>query len=109
MLKNGKYKIIYDKQFSNYPKYEFKVDGNDWFEMNTEKNQKYVIEKLDENSFRINPSEKQTDTITEIAKTLKTLGNPYYEITNCKKDTIEFILRVNLHVISYSGKFVRIK
>ena len=53
--------------------------------------------------------EKQNDSLTELQKMLISNGKPYYEITNCKKDTIDFTMRVNLHVISHSGKFIRTK
>ena len=78
-------------------------------EINSELNRKYKIEKLGENSFKLKSIEKQTDSLTEFQKALMSHGKTYYEITNCKKDTIDFVMRVNLHVISHSGKFVRIK
>ena len=108
-LNNGKYKVIYDKQFSNYPKFEFKIDGENLTEINSESNRIKKKEKLGVNSFKLKSLEKQTDSLTEFQKKLMSYGKTYYEITNCKKDTIDFIMRVNLHVISHSGKFVRIK
>ena len=69
----------------------------------------FKIESIGENRFRLNSLEKQKDSLTEYQKALTSHGMPYYEITNCKKDTIEFIMRVNLHVISHSGKLVRIE
>ncbi|WP_246051440.1 hypothetical protein [Aequorivita sinensis] len=106
-LKDGKYKVIYDKQFSEYPKFEFEINGQNLTEINSVKNRNYIIENLGENSFRLKSLERQTDSLTEFQKTLMSHGKPYYEITNCKNDTIEFTMRVNLHVISHSGKFVR--
>ena len=108
-MSNGKYKVIYDKEFLNYPKFEFKIDGENLTEINSKLNRRYKIEKLGENSFKLKSLEKQTDSLTEFQKALISNGKTYYEITNCKKDTIDFIMRVNLHVISHSGKFVRIK
>ncbi len=78
-------------------------------EINSDSNRKYTIEKLGENSFRLKLLEKQTDSLTDFQKTLMSNGKLYYEITDCRKDTIDFIMRVNLHEISYSGKFARIK
>ncbi|WP_432670707.1 hypothetical protein [Flavobacterium sp. SM2513] len=108
-LKNGKYKVIYDEQFADYPKFEFKVSGQNLTDINLETNRKYKIESIGENAFRLKSLEKETDSLTEFQKALTSHGQSYYEITNCKKDTIEFTMRVNLHVISYSGKFVRMK
>lgn len=109
VLNNGKYKVVYDKEFADYPKFEFQINGQSLTEINSNSNHKYTIETLGENSFRLKSIEKQTDSLTEFQKTLISNGKPYYEITNCKKDTIDFTMRVNLHVISHSGKFVRLK
>lgn len=109
VLENGKYKVIYDKEFTDYPKFEFVVNGQILTEINSESNRKYTIETLGENSFQLKSLEKQTDSLTKFQKALMSNGKPYYEITNCKKDTIDFTMRVNLHVISHSGKFIRIK
>ena len=108
-LQNGKYKVIYDEQFSEYPKFEFEINGQNLTEINSKHNRNYIIENFGENAFRLKSFEKQTDSLTEFQKALMSNGKPYYEITDCKNDTIEFTMRVNLHVISYSGKFVRIK
>lgn len=64
-MKSGKYKVIYDKQFSYYPKFEFEIDGQNLTEINSEFNRKYKIENLGDNSFRLKSAEKQTDTLTE--------------------------------------------
>ena len=108
-LTNGKYKVVYDKEFSNYPKFEFEINGQNLTEINSDSNRRFVIESLGENSFRLKSLEKQTDSLSEFQNALISNGKTYYEITECKKDTIDFTMRVNLHVISHSGKFVRIK
>ena len=108
-LKDGKYSVIYDEQFSDYPKFEFIINGESLTEINSERGRKYTIEKLGENSFRLKSLESQTDSLTEFQKILMSHGEPYYAITNCKKDTIEFTMRVNRHVISHSGKFVQVE
>lgn len=108
-MNDGKYKVIYDKQFSDYPKFEFEIVGQNLTEINSELSRRYQIENLEENSFRLKSLEKQRDSLTEFQKILTSKGKPYYEITDCKNDTIDFTMRVNLHVISHSGKFVRLK
>ncbi len=108
-LKDGKYKVIYDDQFSNYPKFEFKIDGQYLTEINSDSNRKFKIESIKKSAFRLKSLENPSDSLTEFQKALTSNGQPYYEITNCNKDTIYFIMRVNLHIISHSGKFVRMK
>lgn len=76
--------------------------------MNSDK-KVYSIKSLSETAFQLIPTENQTEGLTDIQKALTSLGEPYYEITNCKADTIEFIMRVNLHITSHTGKFVRIR
>jgi len=107
-LKNGKYKVVYDKQFSEYPKFEFEIDGKNLTEINTDSNRKYVIDSIGVNHFKLKLLGKQKYPLTEFQKSLTSYGQPYYEITDCKKDTTDFIMRVNLHVTSHSGKFTRI-
>jgi len=106
---NGKYKVIYDEQFADYPAFEFVVNGQNLTKTNSDPHRKYKIESIRENAFRLKSLEKETDSLTEFQKALTSHGQAYYHITNCKKDTIDFAMRVNLHVISYSGKFVRVK
>ncbi len=108
VLKDGKWKVVYDEQFSDYPKFEFELNGQKLTEINSEKNRLFQVEPIGKNSFRINSLEKQTDSLTKMQKALVSKGKPYYEIIDCKKDTIEFIMRVNLHVTSHSGRFVKI-
>lgn len=108
-MTNGNYKVVYDEQFSDYPKFEFKISGQNLMEINSERNRNYIIENLGENTFRLKSMERQTDSLTEFQKALLSNGKPYYEITDCRNDTIEFTMRVNLHVISHSGKFVQIE
>ena len=108
-LKNGKYKVVYDKEFSEYPKWEFELNGKNVTEINSDLKRKYELEKIGKNSFRLNSREKKTDSLSEIQKALISHGKAYYEITDCQRDTFEFTMRVNLNVISYSGKFVRIE
>ncbi len=108
-LKNGKYKVVYDKEFSQYPKWEFELNGKNVTKINSDIKRKYELEKIGANSFRLNSLEKKTDSLTEIQKALISQGKSYYEITDCKKDTFEFTMRVNLHVISNSGKFIKVE
>jgi hypothetical protein len=108
-LEDGRYKVIYDDRFSDYPKFEFEVSGQNLTEINSDLKRKFKIEPINKNSFRLKSLEKQTDSLTDLEKALISHGHPYYEITDCKNDTIFFTMRVNLHVISYSGKFVRTK
>lgn len=107
-LENGKYKVVYDEQFSDYPKLEFEINEQKLTEINSDKNRSYKIEPIGENAFRLKSLKKETDSLTEFQKKLTSFGQSYYEITNCKKDTIDFIMRVNSHVISHSGKFIRL-
>lgn len=81
-LNNGKYIVIYDKQFLDYPKFEFEIEGQNLTEIKPDLNKKYTIETLGNNSFRLKSLEKQTDSLTEFQKILTSNGQPYYEITN---------------------------
>jgi len=106
-LEDGRYKVVYDEEFSDYPKFEFEVDGQNLIELNSDLKRKFRIEQIGNNFFRLKSMETQKDSLTKFQKALMSHGQPYYEITDCRKDTIDFTMRVNLHVRSHSGKFVR--
>ena len=99
--------MVYNEEFSDYPKFEFEVNGQTLTKIYPGSNKNFTIESIGENAFRLNSLEKHPDTLTDFQKTLTSNGQSYYEITGCNKDTIEFVVRLNLHVISHSGKFVR--
>ena len=106
VLKNGIYKVKYDEEFSDYPKFEFLIKNNILTELKPIKNTEYHIEWFSEYQFRLNQIEKQTDSLTEFEKLL---GNPYYELTKFKNDTIDFVFRLDLHGRINSGKIIRMK
>ena len=106
-LEDGRYKVVYDDQFSDYPEFEFEVNGQNLTEISSDLKRKYRIEQIGNNAFRLKSLERQSDSLTDFQKALTSHGQPYYEITGCKRDTINFTMRVNLHVISHSGKFIR--
>ena len=35
VLNNGKYKVVYDKEFADYPKFEFQINGQSLTEINS--------------------------------------------------------------------------
>ncbi|NCO64961.1 MAG: hypothetical protein COZ75_12180 [Flavobacteriaceae bacterium CG_4_8_14_3_um_filter_34_10] len=106
-MEDGRYKVVYDDQFSDYPEFEFEVNGQNLTEISSDLKRKYRIEQIGNNAFRLKSLERQSDSLTDFQKALTSHGQPYYEITGCKRDTINFTMRVNLHVISHSGKFIR--
>lgn len=107
-LKDGKYKVLYDERFSNYPKFEFEVNGDYLIEINSDIKREFKIEYISKNSFQLKSIKEQKDSLSDFQKQLTSHGEPFYEITDCSKDTIDFVMRVNLNVISHSGKFIRV-
>lgn len=55
------------------------------------------------------PCTVDSSSITELDKQLNTLGIPYFEISNYGTDTLDFIYRVNLHIIINTGKIIYLK
>jgi len=108
-LTDGHYEIVYDKQFEGYPSFEFRVDGDTIRELNNDHPGLFVYERMKTNNFQFKPLQNWKDSLTDLQKKLVGLGDPYYEVIDCKIDTITFINRINLHVTSHSGKMVRIK
>lgn len=105
-LSNGTYKVIFDKSFEHYPRFEFVVDGDTIRKLHG--SELFLHKKLSDNSFEFKPLSDNSDSLTVFQKRLIGIGIPFYDVVNCKKDTLRFINRINLHVISHSGMFVRI-
>jgi hypothetical protein len=108
-LIDGDYKVIYDKSFENYPSFEFQVNGNSIRELSNEATKHYLLKRLSSNTFRFEPIENTEDSLTDLQKKLIGNGDPFYEVIYCKKDTLTFINKINLHITSHSGRMVRIK
>lgn len=107
-LKNGTYKIVYDERFSDHPKLKFSIDNQVFKELDNNK-EEYKVDWISKTKFRLNSIKKRTDSLTDIEKQLNSLGIPFYEITNCKKDTLYFTYKHNLHITINSGKIIKLK
>jgi hypothetical protein len=69
----------------------------------------YRLKWVGENRFRfVTPGEKP-DTLDVLQKQLHSLGEPYYEITGCRPDTLWFTFRRNLHIVINSGVLIKEK
>jgi hypothetical protein len=66
---------------------------------------KYRIQE-DEDQTRLIPMFTPPPATTEVEKALNSLGTPFYILTDCKADTINFKLMRNLHITISNGKMV---
>ena len=106
-LRDGKYKIVYDKQFSDYLESEFVVVDQTVIELKNDQKLEYKINWIAEDQFRLTPSDKEIDSLTSIQKQLISLGKPYCKINGCKSGDILFEFYHNAHILINSGKLVR--
>lgn len=103
-IPNGKYKTIYDDQFSHYGEFEFQLTKDSLLT----KDKNFKIERFDAGGFiKINDF-KVTDSTTELQKKLMEYGKfSYFQIKKCDGNKFKFIEGPNLHVISSSGTFIK--
>lgn len=107
MLKDGKYKIIYDGQTENFD--EFELVGDKYFYKTNEIKKAHKIKLINNCSFEIiNEDFVEDSNLTELQRLLKN-QRVYFEIVSVEDKVYNFICRVNLHIQCGSGKFVRIK
>jgi hypothetical protein len=107
MLKDGKYSIEYDSVFKDYPKHKFEIKGNQYTAFENEIDKNFEIIKISDCSFRLKNDEIINESkLTDLQKMLLK-QKPYIEIYKVEGNEYYFIYRINLHVQSYSGKFIR--
>jgi hypothetical protein len=104
-LKNGDYHVEMDKMFSEYKNYDLKISDSTATLIRSDTTEHYKINWLYDCSFRFKDDKPREQTPAEIL--LKGLGEPYFDIIKTTKDTSYFILRINLHIQIYTGKFIK--
>lgn len=110
-LLNGKYKLIPNQQYVAYPEYIFKIRDKKLTSINlkTKERNKFII-RTNENcalSFISTQKEKEDPNELEITKILKKQKS-YYIIKQINENEYEFVNRVNLHIMIYDGKMIKL-
>lgn len=108
-LKNGEYLLVYDKEYSGYDNYRFLVNDNILTYHQTEHLETKIINWKSDTTFVLDSTRPTGDSLNPIARRLNSLGIAYYEITQCKKDTLKFIFWRKPNIIINSGVFVHQK
>ena len=106
-LKNGKYEVVYDEQFNNYSPWLFQLEDQKLTELGADSNSEFQIKWISADRFILQSPEKRAEPKTEIEKQLNSLGDPFYEITKCSGDTLNFIFKRNEHITINAGKIFR--
>ena len=108
-LKNGIYKIEYDSSFRNYPKQFYEILNNECFVTVDRQKTKYEIKRTSECSFRLISDEiVDTSKLNDLQK-VHLKQKPYFDIYNVEANSYYFVFRVDLHIQSYSGKFIKVE
>ena len=108
VLQNGKYRVEFDKQFENHPKFELKIINDSIIYYD---NDSIISRKIEKNSdcYLVIEKEKIDETnMTDFQKILNK-QHPFYTFKKINQTTYEFIFRVDLHVMINSGKFILIE
>ncbi|GGI56875.1 hypothetical protein [Winogradskyella haliclonae] len=108
-LENGNYKVIYTQLYSELPESGFKII-NDTLIWNFPEIDTFLIKKGIKNRFSFENT-KKVDTIglSDFQKAIVISEmRSFYEIVGCKKDTLDFIKKIDLYITSSIGKFIKI-
>ncbi len=108
-FKNGRYRVEYDKMFSNHPEFIAVIENDNFIQFTEEQEVHYKIIWLSGSSFRLEPTIARTEPFNELEKHLNSLGQPFYKIKRCRNKQIHFEYMRNLHITISTGKFIRIK
>lgn len=105
-LKNGTYKIEYDRSFKGYKKYIYEFINDTCYITGDTGREKFQITRSSNCTFRLK-SEKPLDesNMTDFQKIISK-QKPFYDIYKVDKNMYWFVLRVDLHVQECSGKFI---
>lgn len=106
-LKNGKYEVVYDKQFNNYSPWLFKLEDQKLTVLGVDSKSEFEMEWISTDRFKLRSTEKRTEPKTEIEKQLNSLEDPFYEVTKCSGDTLKFVFKRNEHITINAGKIIR--
>jgi len=112
-LRNGTYRIEYDyNEISkdSYPKniYEI-VNGKCFVTFENGERKEFDIIKFGVCSFRLESNEiLDTTNFTPLQKVLS-MQRPYFDILKTEGNQYYFIFKIDLHVRSFSGRFLRMK
>ena len=106
-LDNGIYEVVYDIEYSNYTKSEYEVTDSILRNITFGQNDRYKINWHSDKTFSLVSLDREIDTVSSVEKSLNSLGKPYYEITDCKDGTFDFVYRRNHHITINEGKFIK--
>lgn len=105
--KDGKYSIEYDDKFKNYPKCVFEIKGNDYYQFENDKKKDFKIIKISDCIYKLENKEVIDESkLTDLQKKL-IKQQPYFEIQKVEGNVYYFVCREDLHVLCYSGKFIK--
>ena len=108
-LPDGTYIIEPDSSFKNFPQYRYEIVKNKCYTEEDGKMKEYDIIRFSECRFRFKSNVPiDTTNFTPLQKALYR-QQPFFEIYKVEGNYYYFVNRVDLHVQSYSGRFVRIK
>jgi hypothetical protein len=108
-LKNGTYELVYDSAYQNYPKAQYEVLDSICYVTQDGIKKEYKIKTPYECRFWLVSTEViDTTKLNNLQKYLFQ-RQIFYDIYKVESNTYYFILRVDLHVRIYSGKFIKLE
>jgi hypothetical protein len=106
MLPDGFYVTEYDKEFKMYPPYEFEIKGEKYYTFTNGEKEEYDIIKMNCN-YRLESSTTIDESkLTDLQKMLAN-QKPFFNIDSAEGNRYHFTLRINLHIVSFSGTFIK--
>jgi len=105
---DGKYRTEYDERFKMNRPFDFEIKDGQLFFLRDVVMEQYEIKQLSECWFSLEPKEKIDETTLSELQKLLMKQKPFYDIIKVEGNVYTFVLRVDMHIIRHSGKFIRI-
>ncbi|MCF6297197.1 MAG: hypothetical protein L3J08_04310 [Flavobacteriaceae bacterium] len=108
-LVSGNYVVKYDNNYKESSQnFELNIDGVKATQKFLKGTKKSEIKWISGTQFKlVGSGKKMKKSLKNKQKEMKTLGEPFYQITRCKSDTISFVYKINPSILINSGKIIR--
>jgi hypothetical protein len=108
-LKNGTYDLVYDSLYQNYSKGRYEILDSTCYVIQDGLKKEYELKNpYDCRFWLVSKDVIDTTKLNNLAKILLK-RQPFYDIYKVEGNTYYFVLRVDLHVRIYSGRFIKLE
>lgn len=107
-LEDGRYEVVYNQKYADYSNFEYEVNSDTIKEIRKDSYVFSVIGWISENEYHLDDLPSVLYSRDSLSGQSETKRKPFYRLSNCRKDTIDFKLISGDHTIN-DGKLIKIE